>query len=189
MTKNLIPAVLTAFLFTGCSFSGLMPHADAPRYYILTSSASTASIPESRMRISMMPVHLPGYLDRAQIVTRSGEDTAISVSDYDRWGEDLALGIARVVSAALSEHGISAAPLRLGMIQGPKLRLEIRRFEGIPGGNAEIDAGWTLIVNGDEWKTGSFAKHSAAGSGYEGMVASLSLLAHDLGSAIAASLR
>ena len=189
MTKNLIPAVITALLITGCSFSGLAPHADAPRYYILTSPASSASIPESRMVLSIMPVHLPGYLDRTQIVTRTGEDTAISVSDYDRWGEDLALGIARVVAAALSERGISATPLHFGMIQGPKLRLEIRRFEGMPGGSVEIDAGWSLITDGEKQKTGSFVKRCAAGSGYDGMIASLSVLAHDLGISIAVSLR
>ncbi len=188
MKNKLFPSILAGLLLSGCSLSSLASHSDAPRYYILTSTASSVSDLGPRMRLSIMPVHLPGYLDRAQIVVRSGADTSISVNDYDRWGEDLALGIARVAAAALSGHGISAVPLQAGTPEGPKLRLEIRSFEGEPGGFAVIDAGWALLEGGKESKTGSFAKRCAAGSGYDGLVASLSLLVQDLGASIASSL-
>ena len=188
MIKTLSLATFVMMLLTGCSMPDSTTQADAPRYYVLTASEPSPAAARSRTRLTVMPVLLPGYLDRAQIVTRSGGVTKITVSDYDRWGEDLALGIARVAAASLSGHGISAVPWQAGTPDGPKLRLEIRSFEGEPGGFAVIDAGWALLEDGKESKTGSFAKRCAAGSGYDGLVASLSLLVQDLGGAIASSL-
>ncbi len=187
--KAFLLSALAAMFLAGCSLSGVATHAVQPQYYILPSPSPISGMHNPAMRLSIMPVQLPGYLDRSKIVIKADEGSWIRVSDYDRWGEDLSDGIARVIGATLSEHGIAAIPLRTGTSSEMKLRLEIRRFDGEPDGNVIIDAVWTVHNDGHELKTGNFVKQRPAGNDIEAMVNSLALLTKDLGKEIAVALR
>ncbi|MGX8719164.1 MAG: hypothetical protein ACQGQP_08690, partial [Desulfovibrio sp.] len=65
MIKTLSLATFVMMLLTGCSMPGSTTQADAPRYYVLTASEPSPAAARSRTRLTVMPVLLPGYLDRA----------------------------------------------------------------------------------------------------------------------------
>ena len=74
---------------TGCLGGGAQT-----RFYVLAPLAgAVATAADSRpVTIGVGPVRLPGYIDRAPLVTRRGAEE-IDVADLDRWGEPLADGV------------------------------------------------------------------------------------------------
>lgn len=76
-----------------------------PRLYVMSPVPDTA---ETRGRggepvKAVLRVHFPDYLDRPQIVSRSGSN-ALELSDDDRWGEPLAESLPRVLAEDLSHY-------------------------------------------------------------------------------------
>ena len=102
--------LIAIVILSGCTTTG-PGHREIPRYYVLTSSAldSSAAPSKNSVRLAIMPILLPGYLERPQIVTRSNQITNIRVNDYDRWGEELSSGIERIIAISLAEHGVYAS--------------------------------------------------------------------------------
>lgn len=87
---------LTALILVGCSTTS------APtRYFQLEPVAqqSVASSPTSKL-LAVGPLHLPDYLDRPQLVTRSGT-VELSIDDFERWAEPLESALPRVIAANL----------------------------------------------------------------------------------------
>ncbi len=78
----------------------------AVKYYDL--NASQPAMPASRTVegrgesiLGVGPVQIPDYLDRLQIVTRSGPNS-LKISDFHRWAEPLSTSIKRIVAQNLS---------------------------------------------------------------------------------------
>ncbi len=109
-----------------------------------TSSPSQGPV---RSTIGVGPIHLPGYLDQDQIVTRVSPNR-FSLSENARWIEPLDGNIARVLSENLSQL------LRTGLVtvhpwpgeERPQYRLEIDvlSFETDTAGTAHVAARWLL---------------------------------------------
>ncbi len=51
--------------------------------------------------IGIGPVKIPEYLDRPQIVTKT-KDKMLNFAQFDRWGESLDLGLARLIREDLT---------------------------------------------------------------------------------------
>ena len=87
--------------------------------------------PLPRGLVGVLPVFLPGYLDRPQVVTWTGPGE-LRIDEFLRWAEPLDAGVARVLGESLGtllpSHRVirapwsSAAPLRC------RVRLELARF-------------------------------------------------------------
>src|SRR5262249_30318055 len=94
--------------FAGCAVT------DPTLYYSLgqTTTGSSTAGAESRvaapgpgtrvagaepLSIGVGPVIVPGYLERAQIVTRSGPDR-VKLATFHRWAEPLENGVARILA-------------------------------------------------------------------------------------------
>lgn len=134
-------------------------------------------------------VALPGYLQRPQMVVRRGDDVDIRIEDYHRWGEELSLGIARILSLTMTRdmrarRGV-AMPLRTGAPADYRVQVEIRRFEGAPGGNVHLEAAWSLGRDGGTLRDGVFRADGRAGEGMADMVEAQSALLEQLGSELA----
>lgn len=178
-----------ALLLSGCSFS--MPFS-APtkqvQYYVLASPAPSGH-ELSSARIGIMPVTLPGYLSRPQLVLREADGVNIRVLDFDRWGEELGNGVARVLCDALATEGVSAVPLRTGARVDSKLMLDIRRLDGSLDDAVVLDAVWTLQKKGTVCGTGHVLKTLPCGDSLEAMVETQSALISALAKDIAKTLR
>jgi len=175
-----LSALFLTLLLSGCSFSlPLTGDRDEVRYYVLTAP-NPSGIEPAGGRLGVMPVSLPGYLSRPQLVVREDDGVNIAVSDFDRWGEELGRGVARVLCDTLSAEGISAVPLRTGVQVDAKLMLDIRRLDGSLGGDIVLDAVWTLQKGRTVYQSGRVLEKLPAGKSLRSMVEAQSALVQEL---------
>lgn len=186
--KRLTVFALT-LLLAGCSLS--LPFSGPQRlvqYYVLDAPAP-AGKELSSPRYGIMPVSMPGYLNRPQLVVRESNDVNIRILDFDRWGEELGIGVARVLCDSLSSEGISAVPLRTGTQVDARLMLDIRRLDGPLDGDITLDAVWTIQKGRTVEHTGHIIKSTKCGDDLVSMVEAQSMLIQLLAKDIARTLR
>ena len=146
--------------------------------------------------IGVGPVFLPGYLDRIQIVTRTGADQ-VDLSQFYRWAEPLDEGIARVlaeeIGARVPTDRIVAFPWRGAIARAIKYQVVVAvlRCDGHQGGDVVLDARWRILAkDGAELAfRRSTLSEAVPGPGYEPMVAAMTRALLTLGQHIAAELR
>jgi uncharacterized lipoprotein YmbA len=149
---------------------GLLPSAgitacavtDTTQYYTLGqvgASVQTAMTPSGvqmdpagmdAVAIGVGPVHLPGYLDRLQIVTRTSGDQ-VDLSPFYRWAEPLDEGIARVlaeeIGARVPTNRIVTFPWRgsIARVLQYQVIVAVLRFDARQGGDVVLDARWRIL--------------------------------------------
>jgi len=123
------------------------------RFYTLRSlddqnvarSAPSSSPPVS---VGIGRVEIPDYLDRPQIVIRTGQNE-IFLSEYDRWAGSLQDDIARVVaenlSVLLSGSQVAVFARRWDSSMDYMVKIEITRFDIMPGDNVLLKAQWSIL--------------------------------------------
>ena len=94
-----------ALLISGCISLPNIQSSPNPRFYMLSPINETQVSKKIDITpgviIGVGPVKLPEYLDRPQMVTRDKEGT-LKFDEFDRWGESLDLGIARLIREDLT---------------------------------------------------------------------------------------
>lgn len=124
------------------------------KFYTLSPVASSGSKAEigdiggsASITIGIMPVEIPDYIDRPEIVTRT-TPTGLSLAEYDRWGGDLRNDIARVLaerlSAQLSPDGVFILTGRRFAPADYGIEVQVRRFEPVPGESIRLKAQWVV---------------------------------------------
>ena len=100
------------------------------------------------------PVEIPEYLERPQIVTRTGENE-FYLTEFNQWAESLKYSISQILTENLS---ILLSTDRVFIYPGSgaektdyQVGVEIIRFDGIPGGEVVLNARWS-VFGGDEMK-------------------------------------
>jgi hypothetical protein len=200
---------LTASIgLAGCAVS------DPTQFYTLGQGAASSPATESVERkasastspsrvattgavgIGVGPVLLPGYLDRSQIVIRTGADR-VELSMFHRWAEPLADGIARTladeIGARVPTDRIVAFPWRgvVARVIQYQVVVAVLRFDGRPDGDVILDTRWRILGrDGDELAfRRTTVTEAVAGRGYEPMVAAMARAVVALGQEIAAEIR
>jgi uncharacterized lipoprotein YmbA len=133
-------------LFSGCGGTG------PSRFYTLNSLNGMEAVltvsPEKRISVLVNPVEIPDYLDRPQIVTRTGRNE-LTIAEFDRWTGSLREDIERVLienlSILLSQSPVSVVSAKWGMPLHYRLAVNVTRFDVVPEGNVELKAQWTLV--------------------------------------------
>lgn len=152
-------------------------------------SADSGVSPRVGPRVGILPVTLPGYLQRPQMVVRHGDSVDIRREDYHRWGEDLGQGIARVLSVAMTNNLVDVQgmvmPLRTGAPVDLRVQVEVRRFEGSPEGSVYLEALWSVQKDGKALREGHFLSRNRAGHGMASLVEAQSVLLVELGQELA----
>ena len=187
----LMIGVFFVFGILGCTRS------EKSNFYMLNSLdrfSNAAMNPESvDISIGIEPLTIPDYLDRSQIVTRSGR-YKIDFSEFDRWAETLEDAIPRVLAENLSDL---LDTNRVYTYPWPKntpayqLKIEIIQFDGSIPGSVELTARWTLSKDGRDTRINRkkyIDKKPIAGQGYSGMVSAMSLVLYDFSREIADSI-
>ena len=185
---------LGLLLVLGCTSS------PASRFYTLSSLQEGGGNPKKSpsdqgLTIVVGPVKLPEYLDRAEIVARSGSNR-IMVSDFDLWAgslaEDFGEALAENLSVLLSTESVI-------VYHGPRpssvdyqVMVDVIRFDGPLGGDVSLIARWA-IIKGKEKKLVSVRKSTiiepSGAQGYEAMVAADSRAVEKLSREIAEAIR
>jgi len=158
--------------------------------------AKTSSSPgPAQPAIGIGPIHLPGYLDKDQIVTRISQNR-LTLSENARWAEPLADNIARVMAQDLSLL-LQNNPVTVDLLAGQQrptyqLAIDVLSFETDTAGTAYLAARWFLR---DVATRQTIAENEvrltapAAGSSTEQSVASLSKALGDFSVGVANLIR
>jgi uncharacterized lipoprotein YmbA len=138
--------VLALLVLGGCGSS-----APANFYLLQTRAAPETPVPHKPgpawLSIGIGPVEVPEYLDRPQMVFRTGVNT-VQVNEFERWAEPLKDGVARVVTdnlaGLLEGMRIAVYPWRNQLKTDYRLALTLSRFEASADGQATLTGWWTL---------------------------------------------
>jgi len=191
----LIICVLTAIL-AGCF--GTSPNS---RFYTLAPQENR-SAPESTMldtAVAIGPVTIPEYLDRRQIVTRSGQNEIV-LAEFDKWGGSLADEITSVLVANLADRlnsmHVAVFPWRFAPLANLRtvyrIPVNVVRFDGTLGDKVVLNAMWTVFVKGEKREEAVLTKESTVteavrDKSYESLVVAMGKAVEKLGKEIADS--
>ena len=138
--------------------AGACSSSPASRFYMLNSiqqsaPSGMAEVDQNTVSICVGPVLLAEYLDRKQLCTRdSGNE--VMYSEFHRWAEPLDAALSRVLvenlSMLLSTSRISVFPWKSPAPADYQVRIMLLRFNGEPGGQAELKARWSLEAAGQK---------------------------------------
>jgi uncharacterized protein len=164
-------------LATGCS-------SPPTRFYVLSAvSDSVAAVTAQADRdvaVGVGPVELPEYLDRPQIVTRSGQN-ALNLAEFDNWAEPLKDNATQVLAENLAvllpSRRIVTYPWKRATPVDMQLVAKITRFDHAEDGETVLSTRWRLL-SGDGSKE-LLARESRylerpAGGSYGATVAAMS---------------
>jgi len=135
---------LLAFL----AIAGLAACASAPtRFYtLLPQSPPARSASSADYRIDVLPVRIPAQDDQPQLVVRESDDR-VALLEGERWVAPLDDQIRAAVSDRLSRD-LGVVDVRGLPASGPqrvyRVKLDVRRFESVPGQYAREDIVWSV---------------------------------------------
>jgi hypothetical protein len=181
-----------ATLLAGC--------AETPpsRFYTLTSfpEAQTApSSPVADVSVGLGPVVLPKYLDRPDIVQRTGAHE-LSLAPFDKWSEPLDSMVPRLVSenltALLGSNRVFILPQRRTPPLDYVVEAEILRFDAAVEGEVVLDVQWEVYGSDSEKPLDiekSTFRETVVGEGYAAVAAAMSRALGRFSETVAESIR
>ena len=188
------PRLMTAallFMMMGCATT---PPAN---FYVLNPLSGLARNeqvvprPPGDLYVGVGPVKIPDYLDRVQIVTRSG-GTTVQMSEYHRWSEPLDKSLERIIAQNLTDllasDNVFLYPWPGARRVDYQVVIEVKRFDGKPGDTVRLDACWMLLSDGGKQvrlSRNSRINEPVGGESFEELVLSLSRAAAKLSREIA----
>jgi len=144
--------ILIPICLGGCTL--LKPVADDPVRHLLESSISAKSSTSARLAVAVARPSLPPYLERVELVTRTGEGT-LKVHETDLWSEPLDAGITRVVADNLrrltGSTNIQPSDNFITRDYSALVEIRIERFDPLPDGTLVLECTWKVqpIGGGD----------------------------------------
>ena len=172
--------ILALFLLTACFGGG----ASAPiKYYLLdpVDYSNKSLIAVRPLSIEIIDLHIPQYLERFHIATRSTE-SQLEFSEYNQWGENfrknLLRTMARNLSKLLSTIDIGTPLNRSASTPDYRLQIHIEQFEKESSGNIKLVARWQLSKSAEKNVSEVFAAEFESqkiieAEDYEGMIAEM----------------
>ena len=112
------------------------------------ASHAAATSSTQNLRIGIVPVKIPEYLKKSQIVTRTGS-SEISLAEFDRWAGSLDEDIGRVVAENLSlllkTDKVLNFPWRRNVELDYTIEMQVSRLEGALGGDVDLVVRWAIF--------------------------------------------
>jgi hypothetical protein len=143
--RTLVVAVL---VLSGCVSLKRTPEA---RFFALRSMAEPLPTPARAAEpglVGVLPVLLPAYLERPQVVTWAAPGE-VRIDEFLRWAEPLDVAVSRVVGenlgALLPSLRVLRAPWGASTPLRCRVRLELARFGPQPGGEVGLAGRFTLL--------------------------------------------
>lgn len=167
--RILLPCVLAA-LIAGCATSA------PPRYYTLDPVSVQGTVPQVDFSVSVGPVSVPAFVDRQQIVIRTGPNQ-VHIAEFERWASPLKENIGRVVVqdlvSLLGTSRVTQFPETSAAGASYRVVIDIMRFDSELGKAASLDAYWTVssAKSGQSYRGRTTLTETAQGKGYADVVA------------------
>jgi uncharacterized protein len=144
-----VSVVLFSFACNGCLS---VPNSPAPKFYTLHSMGSLGenkllSI-TPKVIIGIGPVEIPEYQNRPQIVTQN-KDGMLTFAQFERWGESLDSGLARLILENLtmmfSQAEFQVFPYNFAIPLDYQVIVNVVQLESQLDTNIFFAAQWTII--------------------------------------------
>ena len=173
---------LFVVILTGCASS------PPSRFYQLNPVQSGASVtgdvsPCRSSVVAVGPVRIPDYLDRPQIVTRSGENE-LKLSEFNRWAGSLESDVSRVlvenISSLLPADCFSTVrwtPYSGSQVPASyRVEVLVDRFEGTLGDSVLLEAQWGVFAHDRSLllKKESKIREQMNGGSYDALITAMS---------------
>jgi uncharacterized lipoprotein YmbA len=140
--------------------------------------------PATDATLAIGPVEIPDYVDRQQIVTRTGANELV-VSEFDRWGSSLddqfTGSLVATLADRLAPQQVAVVPWRSVILSGGatyRVAVSVSRFDGIPGQSVVLQGRWELLAqSGGKEKSLGIREASVTeqidGAGYDALVVAM----------------
>ena len=177
--RSLIHVVVLLLALVVC-LSACAGKSASSKFYVLSSLPQSALSAAEGTTIGVLPVAMPDYLDRPQIVTRASENE-IKIDEFSRWAEPLKESFTRALVQNLSSLLNTAKVIKTtgstGFPMALQVGVEVVQFDGTLGGDVVLIVKWGLF--GEEGKKLLLAKRSSfkeptGAATYEALVAAQS---------------
>lgn len=143
--KTILLSLTLPLLVISCGV--LEPVKDTSVHYLLDPGIPKVSISGTSPAIAVGRPSLPSYLDRQQLVSRSGAGQ-LQMNGYHLWAEPLDAAISRVTAINLGRltRSLNVQPVENFVTPDYQTLLEMRvsRFEPDPSGMMEFECTWKL---------------------------------------------
>jgi uncharacterized lipoprotein YmbA len=146
LLNKIVVSLYVACLLGGCAGVSSM---DPIRYYLIDSvEYPSASYKADRpLKIEIINLHIPQYLERFHIATRSSK-SRLEFSENNQWGENLGKNLlrtmARNLSKLLSTMDIGTPLNRSASIPDYRVQIHIEQFEQESNNKVKLVARWQL---------------------------------------------
>lgn len=142
MKKKLFALLSACCLAAGCA-------SPPTRFYVLSPLAAQQPLGAGGdIAVGVGPLALPDYLDRPQIVTRSGQNE-LNVAEFERWGEPLKDNATEVLAENLAillpSQKISVYPWKRSAAINYQVAAKIIRFDRAEAGEAVLSVRWSVL--------------------------------------------
>jgi len=142
--KTLSRRIALALLLAGTALAAC---SSTPAKVYTLAAVSGAAAGGRPLTASVAAVEVPKYLDRPQIVTRSGT-VELGVAEFERWGEPLANMVQRVLAEDLTRRlpagSVVTTSRTLSGDEAVIVELALSRFDPEADGTIVLEAQWRL---------------------------------------------
>jgi uncharacterized protein len=141
-------AATVALGLPGCVSLKRTPEA---RFFVLRSVVEPPEAPARPTPaglVGVLPVRLPGHLERPQLVTWTGPGE-LRVDEYLRWAEPIDAGVSRTLAenldALLPDHPVVRSPWPAAVTPFCRVRVDLRAFGLQESGEVRLEGRWVLL--------------------------------------------
>ncbi len=126
------------------------------RFFVLRPLVEPAAAPASATAsgvVGILPVHLPGYLDRPQLVTEMGSGQ-VRVDEFVRWAEPFPAAVTGTVAENLAmllpEYRVVRYPWQRGEPMRCRVSVDLRVLAPLGDGSVRLEGAWSLLPDTEE---------------------------------------
>ena len=154
---RLVVAAGTAAMVVGLAGCVSLKRTPEARFFVLRSlvepleAAAAASRPATF--VGLLPVQLPGHLERPQLVTWAAPGE-LRIDEYLRWAEPIDAGVARTLAenldALLPGHPVIRSPWPAAVAPFCRVRVDLRVFGPQEDGDVVLEGRWALLPRSED---------------------------------------
>jgi len=146
----------------------LVPPADG---YVGTATQGAIAAPAAPFQFELLPVSIPAQVDQPQLVVRQGGQ-GVAVLDGQRWiaplGDEVRSALSADLARQLHTQDVSGLPVDGKAVL--RIKVDLRRFDSVPGSYALIDAAWSVRPSKGAALSCTSRVQESVGQGYEALV-------------------
>jgi hypothetical protein len=177
--------VSLGLVIAGCAFRTSPP----TQLYVLPSAPVESRPALVQETLGLLPIRLPRYLDRPQIVTVE-PDGQVHAAEFHRWAEPLAAGVSRLLAEGLSARLQAQVVLLPASLPVERtLEIQVRDFK-VSQGQCLLAVAWRIKGSNppSAWHRQTLLQ-PVQGEGYSAIVAAMGKAVDQLAEYIAEQLR